>query len=70
MARFEEATRDEATAVACGRGCGRPAGRGRGCAPAPIPPVGHGRDAAPTARAPQHQVGQVEEGEDEDDEEI
>jgi len=32
--------------------------------------VGHGRGAATTAQAPQHPVGQVEEGEDEDDEEI
>jgi len=70
MARFEEAAHDEATTTACGHGRDRPAGRRRGCAPVPVPPMGHGRGAAPTAQAPQHPVGQVEEGEDEDDEEI
>ena len=56
LPRFEEAAREEAAAAA----------HGRGRAPARLPPVGRGRGAALAARAPQIPMGQVEEGDDED----
>ena len=56
LARFEEAAREEAAAAA----------RGRECAPARALPTGRGRGVALAAQAPPIPVGQVEEGDDED----